>query len=439
MDDDATSCLAQITLNLPEFVVLAAGEYGGELEVLIETRPSKVECGRCGRPASPHARREHLLRDVPVSGRPAVLVWRKRVWRCRNVACPTTTWTEQATLAAPRASLTQRAKAWVARRVGAEADTVAGVACALGVGWAAAMRAVTEVGQPLVDAAGRTDGVSGLGVDEHAWQRANARRSTQWATGMVNLTPGRPARLLDVVPGRSGTVYRQWIAAQEPAWREAVRIAALDPFRGYLNALREQLPHAVHVLDAFHVTRLGLQALDEVRRRVQQQTHGHRGHRGDPLYEARRVLRRRADRLSPAATTKLTAALAAGDPDGEVTTAWWAAQQLCLAYAITDPAAGRRHAADLIDTLISCPVPEVARVGRTLAVWRREYLAYFDTDRASNGPTEAINLLIEKIRRVGHGFRNWHNYRLRLLLHCGVEWPTLLTPRIRRRRPRFVS
>ena len=193
------------------------------------------------------------------------------------------------------------------------------------------------------------------------------------------------------------------------------------------------------MLDAFPVTRLGLQALDEVRRRVQQQTHGHRGHRGDPLYEARRVLRRRADRLSEAAGRKLTAALAAGDPDGEVTTAWWAAQQLCLAYAITDPATGRRHASELIDTLISCPVPEVARVGRTLAVWRREYLAYFDTDRASNGPTEAINLLIEKIRRVGHGYRNWHNYRLRLLLHCGVQWPTLVTPRIRRRRPRLVA
>jgi hypothetical protein len=65
--------------------------------------------------------------------------------------------------------------------------------------------------------------------------------------------------------------------------------------------------------------------------------------------------------------------------------------------------------------------------------------AYFDTRRTTNRPTEAINLLIEKIRRLGHGFRNWHNYRLRLLLHCGVGWPTLLTPPIRTRRPRFVT
>jgi transposase len=119
--------------------------------------------------------------------------------------------------------------------------------------------------------------------------------------------------------------------------------------------------------------------------------------------------------------------------------AWWAAQQICLAYAMPDPATGRRHAAELIDTLVDCPVPEVAKVGRTLRTWRTEYLAYFDTNRASNGPTEAVNLLIEKIRRIGHGYRRFDHYRLRLLLHCGIEWPTLEPPRIRRRRPTFVA
>src|SRR5690606_36696869 len=101
----------------------------------------------------------------------------------------------------------------------------------------------------------------------------------------------------------------------------------------YLNALREHLPAATHVLDAFHVTALGMKAVDEVRRRVQKTTLGQRGHKGDPLYEIRRLLRRRADRLTTEALNRLTASLAAGDPDGEVATAGWAAQQLCLAYA----------------------------------------------------------------------------------------------------------
>jgi hypothetical protein len=52
------------------------------------------------------------------------------------------------------------------------------------------------------------------------------------------------------------------------------------------------------------------------------------------------------------------------------------------------------------------------------------------TAGCSNGPTEAINLLIKKVKRVGHGFRNFANYRLRLLLHCGVTWQTHRTARL---------
>ena len=61
-------------------------------------------------------------------------------------------------------------------------------------------------------------------------------------------------------------------------------------------------------------------------------------------------------------------------------------------------------------------------------------LAFHTTGR-SNGPTEGINLLIKKVKRVGHGFRNFANYRLRLLLHCGVTWQTHRTARLRRRWP----
>ena len=82
------------------------------------------------------------------------------------------------------------------------------------------------------------------------------------------------ARLLDVVQGRSGTVLCQWIGARPQPWRDGITVAALDPFRGYATALRTSLPHAVRVLDAFHVTRLGFAAVDDVRRRVQQQDLG---------------------------------------------------------------------------------------------------------------------------------------------------------------------
>ena len=50
-----------------------------------------------------------------------------------------------------------------------------------------------------------------------------------------------------------------------------------------------------------------------------------------------------------------------------------------------------------------------------------------------------MNLLIKKIKRTGHGFRNFDNYRLRLLLHCGVDWDTIRATPIRGRLPRSMA
>jgi hypothetical protein len=55
------------------------------------------------------------------------------------------------------------------------------------------------------------------------------------------------------------------------------------------------------------------------------------------------------------------------------------------------------------------------------------------------GERQAVNLLVKKVKRAGHGFRNFANYRLRLLLHCGVTWQTPRTVRLRGRSQRLVA
>ncbi len=91
-------------------------------------------------------------------------------------------------------------------------------------------------------------------------------------------------------------------------------------------------------------------------------------------------------------------------------------QQVRAIYHTPSPAAGRTLAENLLDSLHTCPIAEVARLGRTLQQWRTEILAYFTTGGVTNGGTDAINLVIEKTRRLAHGFRNFTNYRLRILL-----------------------
>lgn len=235
---------------------------------------------------------------------------------------------------------------------------------------------------------------------------------------MVDLAGGShpTARLLDLVPGRSGKAYRDWLDERGDEFRKRVEIATLDLFQGYKNAIDDQHEDATCVLDAFHIVKLAGAAVNDVRRRIQQETLGHRGRKGDPLYGIRHVLRAGRQRLSPRQQTRLASALAAHPDHVAVEVAYHCAQDLRDVFHQPTPARGRQLAEQLIATLPSCPIPETARLGKTLRRWRTAFLAYFDTDGASNGGTQAINGIIELGRRIARGFRNVEHYRLRMLL-----------------------
>jgi len=170
---------------------------------------------------------------------------------------------------------------------------------------------------------------------------------------------------------------------------------------------------------------------------VQQQVLGHRGRTGDPLYRIRRLLLRGAQTLTERGAARLADGLDAGDRYDEVGAAWVAKELLRDVYAAIDPAHARRLLTVFYQWCADAEVAEVTRLARTIAAWEDEVLAYHH-ERLSNGPTEAMNLLVKKIKRVGHGFRNFANYRLRLLLHCGVTWQDQPTARLRGR-PRSIA
>jgi transposase len=153
-----SSASASRLLGLDGFVVLAAEITGGEWQLAVQTTTTVVGCISCGVRAELHGRRTVRVRDLPAGGRPVVLAWRKRIWRCRESACGVRTWTEQVAAIRPRAVLTERARAEACRRVGKDAHAVAAVARDLGVGWATVMRAVAEHGSPLVNDAARLEG-----------------------------------------------------------------------------------------------------------------------------------------------------------------------------------------------------------------------------------------------------------------------------------------
>jgi transposase len=431
-----SSASASRLLGMDGFEVLAAEVVGGEWQLTVQTTATVVGCVGCGVRAELHGRRTVRVRDLPVGGRPVVLCWHKRIWRCREPACKVRTWTERAAAIGPRAVLTQRARAEACRRVGKDAHAVAAVARDLGVGWATVMRAVRDHGSPLIDDAARLEGVAALGLDETTFLKATQVAPTRYVTGLVDLEGGR---LLDVVADRTRAAVDDWLGARPVDWLAQVGTVALDPWRGYASALTARLGHATVVVDHFHAVRLANAVVDQGRRRTQQATLGHRGRKRDPLYWIRKLLLTAAEQLTQRGRVRLRAGLAAGDPTGEVAAAWQGKELLRAVYAAVGTAAARAALDRFYRWCDGVQVAELSRLARTVRAWEVEILAFHGTNGCSNGLTEAVNLLIKKVKRVGHGFRNFANYRLRLLLHCGVTWQTHRTARLRGRSPRLVA
>ena len=172
---------------------------------------------------------------------------------------------------------------------------------------------------------------------------------------------------------------------------------------------------------------------------MQQATLGHRGRKPDPLYRIRKLLLTATEQLTSRGRVRLRAGLAVGDPTGEVAVAWQGKELLRAVYAASDLTDARAALERFYRWADGVGVAELSRLASTVRAWEAEILAFHSTKGCSNGPTEAVNLLIKKVKRVGHGFRNFTNYRLRLLLHCGISWQTHRTVRLRGRHPRLVA
>jgi transposase len=427
---------ATALVGMAGFVVGAQELIDGEWWLYVETTADHVGCAGCGTRAVGHGRARTAVRDLPISGRPTVLVWAKRRWRCPDSDCPVGTWSETVEGIAARAVLTERARRRLAGMVNVEGHSIAAAAAEFGVGWHTANAAVAAHTDPVVDDPARLEGVSAIGVDEKRFLNATPTARTRFTTQIVDLDRHR---VLDVIEGRSRTVLGDWLAERGDEWCARIQMATLDPAAGYRAALDEHLPNAVRVVDHFHAIKLANTAIDDVRRRVQQATLGHRGHKHDPLYRARRVLLCADERLTPERFEWMRQLLEAGDPDGEVRAAWVAKELLRDVYSAVDPAHARRRLIVFFHWCAEAEVPEVTRLARTVDRWRDEILAYHSTGRASNGRVENVHMLAEKIRRNSHGFTNHTNYRRRIIGRLGIQWATVPTRRIRGRHPRAIA
>lgn len=429
---DATFCSPDLTTfcRLDDLGLTVVGQHLEPDRTVLECRVVTPDgwCRKCGAQGVPVGSVRRCLAHEPFGHRPTTLLIRVRRYKCTGCG---RVWRQNTDKAAPaRAKISRGGLRWALESLVLDHLTVTRIATGLDVSWSTANDAVlTEGHRRLINDANRFAGVRVIGVDEHVWR--HTRKGDKYVTVVIDLTPTRdktgPARLLDMVEGRSKAVFKQWLAARPAAWSERIEVVAMDGFTGFKTAAAEELPEATAVMDPFHVVRLAGDGLDRCRRRIQQELHGHRGLRRDPLYISRQTLHTGEELLTKKQRDRLTA-LFADDDHVHVEATWSIYQRLVAAYREPNNRKGKTMMRSLIDS-ISTGVPagltEVRQLGRTLKRRAADILAYFDHPGTSNGPTEAINGRLEHLRGSALGFRNLTNYIARSLLESGGFRPAL--------------
>ena len=411
-------------LGLKNIRILAYHRARAQVELVIELAHVNLSCPSCGDRAYVKDRPIVRYVDLPAFGTQITIAWRKHRLRCVAPRCTRHTWTvTDHRIAARGCRLTTRCAKWVTEQVG-RGRAVSDVARELGCDWHTINDTVTTYGEALLAAdTKRVTLTTAIGLDETSFVKRAPHRGREYVTTVADVGHHQ---ILEILPTREFTEVARWIHDQPGSWKGKIRFGALDMSNTYAAVYTVTLPRAKQVVDAFHCVQLANRALDEIRRRVQREHTGRRGRGQDPLFRARRILLTGEERLGDAARERLASLLSLGDPGGEVAIAYRVKERLREFYQCADRDQARSMLTELVEHCRRPVMPaELRRLGVTLQKWFEKIWNYH-LAKVSNGPTEALNNLIKRVKRVGFGFRNFRNYRVRALLYAGKpNWRVL--------------
>jgi transposase len=240
-----------------------------------------------------------------------------------------------------------------------------------------------------------------LGIDEHFFTRKKG-----YATTFVDL---RNHTVFDVKLGRSEPGLRRYLQSLEG--RSNVQVVVMDLSETYRAIARRYFPNATIVADRFHVVRL----INQHFLKVWQEAHPE-GRKNRGLLS---LMRRHQWHLKDEQQANLMAYLA----DYPVLQALYTAKQELVRFMLLKTLKAKRMKAklprylELLEQLRNSPLRALAK---TLTSWMEPVIAMWRFSK-TNGITEGFHNKMEMISRRAYGFRNFENYRLRVLTHCGWD------------------
>jgi len=246
--------------------------------------------------------------------------------------------------------------------------------------------------------------VAHLGIDEKSSERGHTYASI--------LTDIDRSRVLDLVPERKLAAAVGLLETLTPAQRLSVKAVAMDMWPAYMSAARQCMPQADIVHDKFHISKYLGEAVDAVRR----QEHRRLSQAGtSPLKGSKWAwLKKYPDGRSAEAVSFR----ALNQLNLKTSRAWCIKENFTQFWSYRYKGAAKRFFKAWSNSAMRSKLEPVKKVIKMLR--RHEQgLLNFSQHRISNACAEGFNSAIQLIKANARGFRNFTNYRARILFHCG--------------------
>jgi transposase len=424
---------ASVLLGMEGVRVTGAEEdASGRLAVWAEISRPAV-CPRCGTVSgSVHEYVTTRPRDVRYGSREIDLFLQKRRLVCGNGACPRGTFTEWAPQVPPRCRITRRLLEHCGNEIAGRGITPAESARHHGVSWPAVHGAFGEKADAVLG--DDPEPVAHLGIDEHRRGRPRWRRDEEtgeyvlvadrWHTCFYDLSGNQG--MLGQVEGRTADDAAYWLAGATPAWRDAVKVVAIDMCTIYLSAVKRMLPGAEAAVDLFHIVQLAVKTTADVRRRAIRELYGRRGRTGDPEYGIKHLLDKNLENLSQEQFAKIIEILDATGPGQHIALAWIGKEKLRHALNLRQRVTGsvpcERQVRDRLFSFYDwCAqneqVTELTTLASTISRWEDQIITAILTG-VTNARSESLNRIAKLEARQAYGFRNPASQRRRVRIAC---------------------
>jgi transposase len=424
---------ASVLLGIEGVTVTEAEEEAGGRLTIWARISRQAACPRCGTFSERvHDRVVTKPRDVRCGNREVELFLEKRRLVCADRKCAQGTFTEWAPQVPPRCKITRRLLGHCGDEVAERGITPAEAARHNGVSWPSAHGAFAEKADELLG--DEPEPVAHLGIDEHRRGRPRWRRDAvtgeyvlvadRWHTCFYDLSGTQG--MLGQVEGRTSDDASWWLAGATPAWRDAVRIVAIDMCTIYQSAVKRMLPEARIAVDLFHVVQLAVKTAGDVRRRAIRALYGRRGRSGDPEYGIKHLLEKNLEDLSGKQFEKIIETLDATGPGQHVAIAWIAKEKLRDALKLrarltASTPCERQVRGRLFAFYDWCAqneqVKELVTLAKTVSRWEDEIVTAVTTG-VTNARSESLNRIAKLEARQAYGFRNPANQRRRVRTAC---------------------